>query len=244
MADNVKDKPKVSQTKSTSPAEAIKAAIFKVLKNKDGRVSLSSILLTERTVKVLVGIVFFQIGLVYLAFIALFALAAKKAPEPDILAAFDNGTTRNLMTISSPNISLRGLTNSMIVNAGYCLSFDSNSSAGVFDYCSKNIFTSAGMNAYRSAIQNTDLGMAMNSGNAYIIESYPYRTPTVTRSGMYGFGETSFEMQIPMVISIELIGSRPSDSQYVVTMRVIKVTGSKNTNSYKINEIFIERIGR
>lgn len=241
MSENSNNK-KQATNQSTQQNISPMAAVLKILKNGSLKSSLSSVLLTKKSVIVMLLIIVVMLILMIMQTIAIITISKSKTPEPVILATTADGGVKRVLTLSSPNISMRGLTNKVAVDVGYCLTFDSNTYEAVYEYCAENVFTEPGLKSFKSAIESTAIGASIQESKPFIIDASTIGIPILSNEGKYLFGYDAVEIEVPLFIKTEVLGLKPSASRYLARLRMIQVSNPELTNAYKINEIRVVRV--
>jgi hypothetical protein len=218
------------------------AAVLKILKEGKFENSLASVLLTKKSVVVMLVSILVMLFVMILQIFAIISISSSKTPEPIVLATTSEGGVNRVLTLSSPNISLRGLTNKVAVDVGFCLTFDSNTFESVGKFCEENVFTKPGYTSFRTAIESTSVGSSIQESKPFIIDSSTIGIPILSNEGKYLFGYDAVEIEIPLFIKTEVLGNKPTASRYLARVRMIQVDNPESTNAYKINEINVVRL--
>jgi hypothetical protein len=242
MSQNSSQKNNNNQTVKSQPNVSPMAAVLKILKEGRLKNSLSSVLLTKKSVIVMLLIIVGMLVAMILQTIAIIIISKSKTPEPVILATNSEGGVTRVLTLSSPNISMRGLTNKVAVDVGYCLTFDSNTYEAVSQYCSSHVFTEPGFKSFKAAIEGTAVGSSIQESKPFIIDSSTIGIPILSNEGKYLFGYDAVEIEVPLHIKTEVLGLKPASSRYLARLRMIQVSNPESTNAYKINEIRVVRV--
>lgn len=218
------------------------AAILKILKDNKLDSSLSSRLLSKKSVLVMLAVIVVLLVIMVLQTIAIITISQSKTPEPIVLATTQDGGVKRVLTLSSPNISMRGLTNKVAVDVGYCLTFDTNTHEAVAEYCRLHVFTAPGYQTFQKAIDSSPIGEPLKTARPFVIDSSVVGIPILTNEGRYLFGSDSVEIEAPVFIKTEVLGVKPTLSKYIARVRLVQVKNPESTNAYKINEIYVARV--
>lgn len=218
------------------------AAVIKILKDNKLDSSLSSRLLSKKSVLVMLAVIVVLLVIMILQTIAIITISQSKTPEPIVLATTQDGGVKRVLTLSSPNISMRGLTNKVAVDIGYCLTFDTNTHDAVSEYCKLHVFTAPGYQTFQKAIDSSPIGEPLKTARPFVIDSSVVGIPILTNEGRYLFGSDSVEIEAPVFIKTEVLGVKPTLSKYIARVRLVQVKNPESTNAYKINEIYVARV--
>lgn len=218
------------------------AVVLKILKDGKLKNTLASVLLSKRSVMAMMLTIFIMLILMIMMISAIISISQSKTPEPVVLATTSDGGTVRVLTLSSPNISMRGLTNKVGVDIGYCLTFDSNTYEAVSQYCAANVFTGPGYQSFKKSLESTPVGASILQSKPFIIDSSILGVPILSNEGRYLFGYDAVEIEVPIYVKTEVLGLKPSSSKYIARVRMIQVDNPESTNAYKINEINVARV--